>query len=131
MKPPVETLRISQRGKEILTRLKRKTGVEHWNVLCRWALAESLANSKPPSNGPSDQNSGVDIKWETFGGVYSDVYALMVYAHAVREFGSVENVNLAEYVRAHLERGLLSIQNRRDLEHLVEGPLALRLRSKS
>jgi DNA sulfur modification protein DndE len=131
MKPPTETLRISQRGKEILIRLKRKTGIEHWNVLCRWALAESLAKPMAPSKAPADQDSGVEIKWQTFGGVYSDIYTLMVHAHAVREFGSVANVNLAEYVRAHLERGLLSIQNRRDLEQLVAEPIALRIRSKS
>ena len=45
----IETVRIDEQGREQLIRLKRYTGVEFWNVLCRWALCVSLAEpTKPP-----------------------------------------------------------------------------------
>ena len=40
----LETVRLSQRGKEQLIKLKRVTGIKQWNVLCRWALCVSLAD---------------------------------------------------------------------------------------
>lgn len=35
---PIEHIRLSQQAKEQLTRLKRWTGLKHWNELCRWAF---------------------------------------------------------------------------------------------
>ena len=34
----VEHIRLSKQAKNQLIKLKRVTGIEHWNVLCRWAL---------------------------------------------------------------------------------------------
>ena len=119
MKPPVETVRVSQRGKEILIRLKRKTGIEHWNVLCRWALMNSLANPTRPPQPPPNEESNVEMKWQTFGGVQSDLCALLVRARALRDHGATSNIDLGEYFKAHLERGLAAIQNRRDLADFI------------
>jgi len=53
----IETIRISEKGKQQLTRLKRKTGIENWNTLCRWAFCLSLSESSipPEEEIPSDQ----------------------------------------------------------------------------
>ena len=31
----LDNIRLSQKAKDQLIRLKRHTGIEHWNVLCR------------------------------------------------------------------------------------------------
>ena len=46
---PLEQIRLSQAAKEQLLRLKRRTGIKNWNVLCRWGLCRSLAEPTPPS----------------------------------------------------------------------------------
>ncbi|MGL6135731.1 MAG: DndE family protein, partial [Planktothrix sp.] len=52
MEPPVERIRLSQTAKEQLTKLKRITKIDNWNILCRWALCRSLAESTIPSPVP-------------------------------------------------------------------------------
>jgi len=34
----MKTVRLSQSSKDQLSRLKGKTGIKNWNILCRWAL---------------------------------------------------------------------------------------------
>ena len=48
IEPPVERVRLSQTAKDQLTKLKRQTRIDRWNVLCRWALCRSLAEPSPP-----------------------------------------------------------------------------------
>ncbi len=50
MKPPVEHVKISAKAKEILVKVKRSTGLEHWNEICRIALCKSIANPTIPPN---------------------------------------------------------------------------------
>ena len=39
----IDHIRFSQQAKDQLIKFKRVTGIEHWNILCRWALCVSLA----------------------------------------------------------------------------------------
>jgi len=52
----LDHIRVSERGRDQLVRLKRPTGIQHWNVLCRWAFCMSLADScvPTPAKIPSD-----------------------------------------------------------------------------
>ena len=120
MKPPVETVRVSQRGKEILIKLKRNTGIDQWNVLCRWALCASLMReSKPPKTKTGD-DSNIEMSWRTFAGQQSDHMAALVKTRA--DFHGIDiqqQEQLAEYFRAHLERGISNIQNVRSIAALL------------
>ena len=44
----LEHIRLSQTARDQLITLKRRTGIAHWNVLCRWAFCRSLAEPAPP-----------------------------------------------------------------------------------
>ena len=59
----LEHIRVSRQAREQLIRLKRHTGIEHWNVLCRWAFCRSLAEPgvPPPARIPADSN--VEMSW--------------------------------------------------------------------
>jgi DNA sulfur modification protein DndE len=116
MKPPVEAVRVSERGRDILIKLKRRTGIEHWNVLCRWALTESLSKGEPPEHSDSIGDSNIEIKWATFGGEYSEIYSTLIHhLHA-----GIEGMTISEFLRAHIERGLLLLQLREDLTDLAQ-----------
>ena len=70
----VEHIRLSQQAKVQLVKLKRVTGITHWNVLCRWALAISLAEQSTPSTAKIPADSNVEMSWRVFGGRYADLY---------------------------------------------------------
>lgn len=118
MKPPVETVRISQRSREILIRLKRKTGIEHWNVACRWALCASLSNSSKPVVSPSP-DSNIEMSWKVFCGSLIDVFPALLLVRAKKDGINVSNrESLAQYFRSHLERGISQLNGVKDLSGL-------------
>jgi len=106
MKPPVETVRISKKGKDILLKLKRHTGIENWNILCRWALAASLREKKRPTMVKDSADGGIEMSWKVFSGEQSDVLAALVNERAITDGLSSENEDKADYLRAHIARGL-------------------------
>ena len=48
----VKQIRLSVQDKEKLSRLKGRTGIQNWNVLCRWALCCSLREKSIPMELP-------------------------------------------------------------------------------
>ena len=57
----VKHFKLSQPEKDRLIRIKAKTGIQNWNVLCRWALCWSLAESSIP--GGSIRCLTAMLKW--------------------------------------------------------------------
>lgn len=106
MKPPVETVRISKKGKDILLKLKRHTGIENWNILCRWALAASLREKKRPLMVKDSADGGIEMSWKVFAGEHSDVLAVLVMERAITDGLSAKNEDKADCLRAHIARGL-------------------------
>ena len=54
----IKQVRLSTQAKEELIRLKTRTCIPHWNVLCRWAFCLSLRQTSSPRSLdiPSDSN---------------------------------------------------------------------------
>lgn len=102
----IETVRLSERAKQQLITLKRRTGIENWNVLCRWALCLSLAErSEPPDeNIPSD--SSVEMTWRTFGGPHHEVYRALIRQRAQGQRANNTEQFEVDYFRRHLHRGV-------------------------
>lgn len=121
MKPPVETVRISAKSKDVLTKIKRRLGVERWNEICRVALCRSLANPTKPTKPRNGWDSAIEIEWKTFAGEHSDVYAAMTKMRAVSDNVDVtKKESLADYFRSHIERGIGSLQNVSTFEDYLE-----------
>jgi len=59
----IKQVRFSTQAKEQLIRLKTRTGIAHWNVLCRWAFCLSLrqASLPAPLDIPADSNVERDL----------------------------------------------------------------------
>ena len=102
----VKQIRLSTASKEKLSRLKGKTGIKNWNVLCRWAFCFSLHEGTVPTNVPIVADSNVEMSWYTFAGEYSEIYeALMTEWCMEKDIEPTED-NLAKYFKLHLERGI-------------------------
>jgi len=112
MKPPVETVRISSKGKDILSKMKRRLGVERWNEICRVALCRSLANPTKPTKPKNGWDSAVEIEWKTFAGELSETFTALALIRAKKDkIDTAKKEALSEYFRSHIERGIQSLQN--------------------
>lgn len=74
----IKQVRLSQQSKEQLSRLKAKTGIKNWNILCRWALAYSLSEKTLPTDLPIVADSNLEMSWYTFGGEYYEIYEALI-----------------------------------------------------
>lgn len=119
MKPPLESIRVSTRSREILISLKRKTGIGHWNSICRWAFCDSLANANRPVSAIGSSESNIDMSWETFAGDNSEILLAAFYKRAAKDGISDDRHERASYFRSHLERGISQLQSTKDIAALL------------
>lgn len=106
MEPPIERIRLSQAAKEQLTKLKRNTKIDQWNILCRWAFCCSLAESSIPSPVPIPANSNLELTWKIFGGKFSDILLVALKQRCYNDGIGIEPETLATQFRLHLHRGI-------------------------
>lgn len=102
----IKQVRLSQKAKEQLSRLKRKTGIKNWNILCRWALCYSLSENTIPTNIPLVADSSLEMSWFTFGGEYYELYEALVKAWCMKMDLPTDDNTVARYFRLNLERGI-------------------------
>lgn len=114
----IEHIRLSKQGREQLIRLKRATGIEHWNELCRWALCRSLADPAVPSPAKIPADSNVEMSWRVFGGRHSDVYLALVRARCLKDHGQADDDLVAAQFRLHLHRGIGYLSNDRAIRSI-------------
>ena len=99
-------IRLSNRAKERLSRLKGKTGIKNWNVLCRWAYCYSLKENTIPTPENIDGDSNVEMSWYTFAGEYSELYEALIIAWCKKMGIPTDNETIAKYIKMHIERGI-------------------------
>lgn len=114
----IEHIRLSQKAKDQLIKLKRVTGIEHWNVLCRWALCVSLAEQSTPPQSKIPSDSNVEMSWKVFGGRYADLYMALVKERCVRDGLGVDADTLAQQFRLHLHRGISYLSGNKELKSI-------------
>lgn len=105
--PPPETLRLSKATRDQIATLKRRTGIKHMNVLCRWALCRSLAEPTSPPRAETD--TAVEIAWKVFAGSAGPVWwalLLMNEARAADAASALDPDHAAALLRAHVARGM-------------------------
>ena len=108
----VKQFKLSQPEKERLIRIKSKTGIGQWNILCRWALCWSLAEPAVPSGIDPQSDSNVEMDWSTFGGEYEEIYESIIRQRCINDGLGDAPETLAKYFRLHLYRGIAHYSNR-------------------
>lgn len=125
----VKQIKLSNQSKDRLSRLKGKTGIKNWNVLCRWAFCYSLGENTLPTDISIEADSNVEMSWYTFGGEYSEVYEALMIAWCKKMELPTDEETLGKYFKLHLERGIAHlsgtnfIKNLDDLLKLAIGEL--------
>lgn len=114
----VEHIRLSQQAKDQLIKLKRLTGIEHWNVLCRCALCVSLSEQSVPPAAKIPTDSNVEMSSKVFGGRYADLYMALLKERCVRDGLGTDSETLAQQFRLHLHRGISYLAGNKNLRKI-------------
>lgn len=117
----IETVRLSEKQKQQLIRLKSRTGIDNWNVLCRWALCMSLAEETTPPFEDIPSDSNVEMSWKVFGGEFGDIYTAALRFSYEKQKDDVEDMTFADFFMLHLNRGISFLSKRAD-EFLTTAP---------
>src|SRR5690349_12492287 len=101
----VKQFTVSAQAKDQLIRLKARTGIQQWNILCRWALCYSLREPTPPPDVDIPADSNVELSWHVFGGEHHELYDALVIQRCLDDGLGTDPATLARQFRLHLHRG--------------------------
>ena len=103
---PPEHIRLSQAAREQLSTLKRRTGIGHWNVLCRWAFCRSLAEPTSPQDMRLPADSNLEMTWRVFSGTYGNELWALLRQRCHQDGLPLDEETLNREFRSHLHRGI-------------------------
>ena len=127
----ISRIRLSQKAKDQLSTLKRRTGLGQWNILCRWAFCLSLSEASKPQEIEIKMDSNIDIAWDTFtGSDYDDLYLGLLKARCVRDEVDINQETLNRQFTLHLHRGISYLVSQKNIKS-IQGLLSLVDHSKS
>ena len=121
----IETVYLSQKSKDQLLKLKRATGIQNWNILCRWAFCLSLADKTiPPAAAMSQDEHAIEMSWKVFGGQEHELYLALLIERCKQDKLKIDKETLLSQLRNHLYRGigqtLINLKSKRiDGEELI------------
>ncbi len=116
----LETIRLSEKAKTQLITLKRRTGIQNWNVLCRWAFCLSLAEPSKPPHEHIPADSSVEMIWKVFGGQHADIYLALLKQRAHIDGVTLAEDTILDYFRLHLHRGISYLANQSNIRSIKD-----------
>ncbi len=105
MEIKLDTVRTTLGVKHTLNRLKQLTGIETWNVLCRWAFCLSIKQENLPRE-IEENLDGLEIDYEVFVGKNKDIYTQLLINNLLKYKIEINKRNLSKYLYAHINRGV-------------------------
>ena len=102
----IENIKLSKWERDNLLKLRRRTGIANWNILCRWAFCVSLSEPSRPRIERVRSDSPVEMTWRTFGGEFDEVYLALLKERCRQDGIELTNASLAKQFRLHLHRGI-------------------------
>jgi DNA sulfur modification protein DndE len=116
----MERIKLNAAARNQLTTLKRRTGMEHNNAICRHALCLSLANASIPPDENFTFNGGIEIDWRTFTGGEDALYYNLLAVRLLSEGKRATDDAIRQALTVHVHRGLSYLVSRREDDLLVE-----------
>ena len=124
------TVRYSQKVRNSLMAIKRKTKLPHFHTVCRWGLCLSLADDRPARSQKEETTAGAtvfDLPWARFGQEYSELLEELLRIRAGKEGIEPTDQNLQKLAESHITRGVRRLAANKDIRSiadLMELPLA-------
>jgi DNA sulfur modification protein DndE len=102
----IKQIRLSSQAKDQLIRLKTRTGIDQWNILCGWAFCVSLQEKTPPTPVDIPADSNVEMTWHVFGGECHELYTAALKLRCLKDGLPLSADALHRQFRLHLHRGI-------------------------
>lgn len=102
----IKQFRLSAQARDQLIRLKTRTGIMQWNILCRWAFCLSLRQSTLPTPIDIPSDSNVEMTWQVFGGEAHELLLAILKERCEQEGSGTSDDVLLRQFRLHLHRGI-------------------------
>lgn len=113
-------IKLNATARNQLVTLKRRTGIDHNNAICRHALCMSLANPSAPPSENFSFNGGIEIDWRTLTGGEDELYHNLLVARLLSEKRKITDDSIQQALLLHVHRGLSYLVSRRDSDLLIE-----------
>lgn len=121
----MERIKLSASARNQLATLKRRTGIEHNNAICRHALCMSLANPSIPPDENFSFAGGLEIDWRTLTGGQESLYVNLLVVRLLADGKRVSEEAIRQTFLLHVHRGLSYLVSRREDDLLAELGTAL------
>lgn len=115
----INIIKLSSTTKNKLIKLKNKTGIENYNVLCRWAVCYSLQQNTIPVEIKQDEKV-LEISWATFGGDYCDIYIDLIKIWCFKNKLNTDKDTIKKYFLLHLERGINYLTGTNFIKNIID-----------
>ena len=102
----IESIKLSQKERDNLIKLKRVTGIKNWNTLCRWAFCVSLSDAEKPKEVRVLSDSSLEMKWNVFGGKHHRIYMALLIERCKQDGVKLTDGEIYNQFRLHLNRGI-------------------------
>jgi len=102
----IESVKVSEKARIQLISLKRRTGIQNWNVLCRWAFCLSIKEDDTPPHESITTDSPIEMSWRTFTGGNEALYLSLLIEKAKLDKVEISKNELNQYFKLHLHRGI-------------------------
>lgn len=116
----IESIRLNSKARNQLITLKRKTKIDNWNILCRWAFCLSLQKKEMPSENVVGGEVAIEMTWRTFGGEYADIYLGLLKHRCLQDKLPIDDDTLSTQLRRHLHRGIGHLVGKKDLNSVED-----------
>ena len=117
----IENIRLSEEAKQRLIALKRRTKIEHWNVLCRWAFCLSLSEKSSPPEVSAPTDSNVEMSWRTFTGIENEqLFWALLKVRCIQDNLPTDGDTLADQFKRHLHRGVGYLFAQKDIQGIED-----------
>jgi DNA sulfur modification protein DndE len=102
----IDIVRIGEQTKRQLINIKRRTGIENWNTICRWGFCISLLQPGPITREKTGSRSNVEMTWKTFAGPNESLYFALLSQERENRVMSGEQCEIEELLDFHIQRGV-------------------------
>jgi DNA sulfur modification protein DndE len=115
----MDRIKLTSAARNQLTTIKRRTGIEHNNVICRHALCMSLANPSIPPEETYVFSGGLEIDWKVLTGGKESLYYNLLVTRMSIDSVPINEEQVRMTFTQHVHRGLSYLVSRRDEDLLV------------
>lgn len=115
----MDRIKLTAVARNQLATIKRRTGIEHNNVICRHALCISLANPSIPPEENYVFSGGLEIDWRVLTGGKESLYYNLLITRMESDSIPLDEEQVRLTFTQHVHRGLSYLTSRRDEDLLV------------